>query len=87
MFSRLKKYFALKKQFNKIIEDAVRIDGKKIKAIHINHWYGFIVNIGAYTESRWISKELATVFYLKGTEIELCLNSPKTQHYFIEWKD
>jgi len=87
MFFRLRKYFAVKRQFSRIIKNAVRIDGKEIKSIHVGHWFGFVVNIGNYLESRWCSKQQSIVFYLKNTNIEVFLNSPKTQEYWIEWKD
>lgn len=82
MFCRLRTYLKLKRQFKRIITDAVKMDGDKIEAIHVGKILGFVVDVGQHIEYRMG----ATGFYLKGTNIKVFPHSEKTTEYFIEWK-
>ena len=87
MFYRIRKYFTIKRNFRRVLKDMIKINEKDVKALHVSHYFGFVVDIYRFSESRFDRKELSTVYYLKGTDIVIHLNSSKSQGYYIEFKD
>jgi hypothetical protein len=79
-FAKLK----CKNDFKRAINH-IKIDEKKINSIHVNYYYGMVVNIYKYLKIGF-DEENNLTFFLKKTKIRVYLNAKIVEGYEIKFK-
>jgi hypothetical protein len=80
-FAKLK----CKNDFKRAINHMIKIDEKKINSIHVNYYYGMVVNIYKYLRIGF-DEESNLTFFLKKTKIRVYLNAKIIEGYEIKFK-
>ena len=86
--TRIKYFFAklkCKNDFRRAVNNIIKIDQKKIDSIHINYYFGMLVNIYKYLRIGF-DEENALTFFLKKTKIRVYLNSKIVEGYEVKFK-
>lgn len=79
-FAKLK----CKNDFKRAVNSIIKISGKRIESIHINYYFGLLVNIYKYLRIGF-DEENNLTFFLKKTEIKVYLNT-KVEGYEVKYK-
>jgi len=74
-----------KNDFKRAVNNMIKIDEKKIDSIHINYYFGMVVNIYKYLRIGF-DEENNLTFFLKKTKISVYLNAKIVEGYEIKFK-
>jgi len=86
--TRIKYFFAklkCKNDFKKAVNNMIKIDEKKIDSIHVNYYFGMLVNIYKYLRIGF-DGENALTFFLEKTKIRVYLNAKIVEGYEVKFK-